>query len=132
MRGVHAWKALAYLKAKAGFEGKQAFAVLASTHISDTTITLVPSIEGFTSAVSLFAELAPDLFLEFFDEPFGLGKTFCKFARVDVDGFSASSTNDLRVRLEPSDFLLGFVATLRARNINAGVRVEVVGHQPGS
>lgn len=40
--------------------------------------------------------------------------------RVDANSAAAARTGELVVRLEPTDFLRGFMAAAGARNVNAG------------
>lgn len=40
--------------------------------------------------------------------------------RLDCDSVAASRTGELVVRLEPTEFLRGFMAASGARNVNAG------------
>jgi hypothetical protein len=62
--------------------------------------------------------LAPETFCEIADRFFGLLDLPEKLVSVEFDSVLTSGAGVLTVRLNPSDCLLGFLAALRARNLN--------------
>ena len=68
---------------------------------------------------SLFEEISKVPF-EIINGLLGFREALDQPLRIDFD-HSAASTGQLIVLLEPSDALLSFVSTLRARNVDAGI-----------
>ena len=81
----------------------------------EETITLTLDDSRFYSALSelkAFAELFPEVgkcLVSLLDSG-------AKLFRVHVESDAASGASELRTRLEPTDFMLGFLAALRARD----------------
>ena len=66
---------------------------------------------GIISELEAFAELSPEVGKRLVN----LLDTGAKLFRVHVESDAASGASELRTRLEPTDFMLGFLAAIRAR-----------------
>ena len=81
----------------------------------EETITLTldsGQLPGILSELEAFAELFPEVR----NRLVNLLESGAKLFRVRVEADAASGACELRTRLEPTDFLLGFLAAIRARD----------------
>lgn len=77
--------------------------------------------------------LAPELAqapAEFVDRFCSAVEAGVQLATVDLDGAAATAAGELRVVLQPSDFLRGLMAAVRARNFDLGIFEQA--HELGS
>ncbi len=77
-------------------------------------------------ALSALTELA-DRFPQAVEALICTPQLLAKIVRIDTDRQPAAPADEIRVLLKPSDFLLGYVAALRACDGQGGV-AEELGH----
>lgn len=76
-------------------------------------VTVTANVQEFNDAIVLLAELAecfPQVVKTFIDGP----EFLAKIRRVYCDRDSTLGAGNLRIIVKPSDFLIGFMAALRA------------------
>jgi len=86
-------------------------------------ISLSLESEELLSAISSLSKLSQQVLFELLDNPLGFVQPFGKFTGVHVNGLTATGAHDIRIRLEPSDFLLGLMAALRTGKVYGDIAV---------